>query len=212
MISTEREFTFRLNPEMVSESGANIVKLYANYAESNVLYYDPNGGVINQQTFNMKQNDYYSATVNSGRVKITFAQRYISVMDCASLFYDDGTFVRDGYVLAEYNTEKDGSGEGYSLGSKFYSDPDVASLPVLYCIWKPVTDESFFTYESFDYPCPVDRANAPTWHDSGVIITGYTGDASEVVIPEKIGGEYVIGIKSGAFVNKSMQKVTTILM
>lgn len=203
MISTEREFEFRLAPSMLS--GKDTVRICANYAESNIYYYDSNGGVINRGTFNMQQNDYYSATVSGGRAKITLSERYASVVECASLFFDDGTFTRDGYVLTEYNTKPDGSGEGYSLGSKFYADPEAATLPVLYCIWQKATPSEHFTYESLEFSCPTDKNNAPSWHENGVIITGYLEDAETVVIPEKIGNEYVIGIKSGAFVNKSMK-------
>lgn len=88
-------------------------------------------------------------------------------------------FVREGYQLIEYNTKPDGSGDGYSLGSKLIADDAIT----LYCIWAKETDLSLFTWQ--------DRKD-------GVQITGYTGKESTLVIPEYIGGKPVTYIGRGA--------------
>ncbi len=98
------------------------------------------------------------------------------------------TFVREGYQLIEYNTEPDGSGQGYSLGSKIIDDYDPNEPIVLYCIWAKESDVSLFTWE--------ESANFIT-------ITGYSGDEDTVVIPEKINGKNVTAVRAGAFVDKN---------
>lgn len=53
-----------------------------------------------------------------------------------------GYFKRDGYVLVEYNTKADGTGEGTSLGSRPYVG-DRAKID-LYCIWAKEAPASDF--------------------------------------------------------------------
>lgn len=202
MISESRSYTFRLTPAM--NDGKGMLKIYANYAETGAYLYDPNGGALNMNTTLTAKNDYYNTAAEAGRLKVTLSGQYLNVIETANLFYDDGTFTRDGYVLAEYNTKPDGSGEGYSLGSKYYIDFSASEVPVLYCIWKKASDASHFTYEDFNFPYPVKASRIPHWHESGVMITSYTGDEQTVVVPEKINGKFVTGIKAGAFVNKGM--------
>jgi len=88
-------------------------------------------------------------------------------------------FVREGYQLIEYNTAPDGSGDGYSLGSKLVADEAIT----LWCIWAKETDPSLFTWKE---------------REDGVQITGYTGKESMLVIPEYIGGKHVTYIGRGA--------------
>lgn len=202
MLSESRTFTFRVNPSMKDAYG--IIKIYANYAEAGAYYYDANGGTLNASSTLAKSNSYYTSSASGDRLKVTLSGEYLDVIETASLFYDDGTFTREGYVLTEYNTKADGSGESYSLGSKFYIDPTQNDLPVLYCIWQKAADASEFTYEDFSYPAPVKISNIPHWHESGVMITAYLGDADTVVVPEKIDGKYVTGIAKDAFTDKSM--------
>ena len=101
------------------------------------------------------------------------------------------------------------------------------SLPTLYCIWEEETASAFFTYEEVTIERPVTQQfnqdgepvydekgdlvfyeikeeDSPLWVEQGVRITCYTGNESTVVIPEKLGGKYVISIGAGAFTNKSI--------
>ncbi|MBQ0009632.1 MAG: leucine-rich repeat protein [Ruminococcus sp.] len=104
--------------------------------------------------------------------------------------WENGTFVRDGYVLTEYNTAPDGTGTGISLGSRPYVGGK--SSIDLYCIWEKETDASDFTYDK--------SANAVT-------ITGYTGVGDTVVVPAKIEGLPVTAIGMSAFAKSSVKKI-----
>ena len=208
IISDDRDYSL-----LISEDNAVDGKIfvYANYVDANLLYYDANGGQINMNSDNINRGrdsgkSHYSVTKEDGRLKVTYDNKYLSYMECASSFYDDGSFYRDGYVLIEYNTAADGSGESYSIGSKIPLISDGAH-PVLYCIWAEDSDHSLFTYDdvSFNYPAGVNAAKAPHWVKDGVIITSYLGDELTVVIPEKIDGKYVTAIAEGAFVNKRVK-------
>ena len=130
--------------------------------------------------------------------------------------WDDGSFVNSGYALAEYSIAPDGSVECYSLGSKVAYAPNQANID-LWCIWRPETSAGDFTYENhtFNYTYSYKdwsqggKVVTKTQKFTGVAITSYTGNASTVVIPATLGGKAVIGIKAGAFKNKSM---TTLMM
>lgn len=193
IVCAEREYRFRLLPDIVSDG---VLYVYANYTDANVFYYDLNGGTLNTDTLNMKANDYYTASYFNSKLKITLKDKYFSYAECASLFWDDGTFVNEGYVLKEYNTKPDGSGEGYSLGSKFYAPTEAG---ILYCIWEQANPGSDFGYLDVTLPLPVESGYASHWNENGVIITMYRGDGSKVVVPEKIDGKPVIAIRAGAF-------------
>ena len=89
-----------------------------------------------------------------------------------------GYFKRDGYVLVEYNTKADGTGEGTSLGSRPYVG-DRAKID-LYCIWAKEAPASDFEYEK---------------SGMAVKITGYKGSEEVVLaIPAEIDGSSVISI------------------
>ena len=172
LLSSEAELEF-------TPSGA--VSLYANYATGGVRYllYDLNGG-----------------TTDTG------AATYLQVLDTS--FYsapnalgDRGIFSRDGYALMEYNTEPDGSGVGYSLGSKIKL---TGGATTLYCIWAEETDARLFTTRSTAVSV---GGRAVT----GLAITGYSGSASEIVIPEEINGKPVIQIANGAFKDLSVTRL-----
>ncbi len=197
-ISTDRSFTFDLSPDMVDGNGR--LSLYANYLDENVYYYNANGGSINTASVNMSDTDYYTATRQSSVVRVELREDYYDTVGVASLFWDDGSFSREGYVLTEYNTKPDGSGEGYSLGSKF---PLNIEARMLYCIWSECTESEAFEYSETALPLPsgVTAENAPHWIYEGVMIDGYSGTHSKVVIPDKIDGKPVVGISSGAFVD-----------
>ncbi|MBR2964967.1 MAG: leucine-rich repeat protein [Clostridia bacterium] len=210
IVSTERSISFVISAEYANSDG-NIV-IYANYTDTNVLYYHPNGGQINIYSANYTDKSYYKATLTTllgDRVmKLKVSDKYLSKVESYSSLYDDGTFYRKGYVLKEYNTKADGTGEAYSLGSKVYFDPSTEN-PTLYCIWAEETPADAFTYTDVNirYPYSKKSQRAPDWKENGVIISSYTGNAETVVIPEKIGDKYVIAIGAGAFKGKDVKTV-----
>ncbi len=209
MISLDRSFTFRLSPELAGTS--EVIKLYANYLDSNAFIYDPNGGTVNTSSFNATENVYYSTELSGGCLKVTYSESYREVYETVALFFDDSTFTREGYVLAEYNTKPDGSGTGYSLGSRYYPDPTAESGGRIYCIWKKAAEAEDFTYADINLPLPdgVTRDKAEHWRENGVTILNYTQDDEEIVIPETIDGKPVIAISPGAISNK---KVKTLVL
>ena len=196
-VSTSKTYAFNVGVGLVSASGA--IEIYANYADASVIYYDTNGGVANMDSANLSATKYYTATESGGVVKLEYKSAYYDKVGAASLFYDDGSFTREGYVLREFNTKPDGSGEGYSFGSKFPMNNDYTTL---YCIWAEDTAHSDFEYSIVDIALPAGARDVPHWEETGVIITKYKGDAREVVIPEMLGGRYVTAIAAGAFENK----------
>ncbi len=186
LISEEREYAFEISPAVVANGSG--LTVYVNYIESNVYYIDPNGGNIATGTVNLVGNSYYKTSNESGRLKVALQEQYYNKVGCASLFWDDGSFVRNGHVLLEYNTKPDGTGEGYSLGSKFSLNSDIS---VIYCIWAEYTPENQFSYQTVSIPKP-DKVISSNWNTEGVKITGYSGTADRVVIPEKIAAKPIL--------------------
>ncbi len=204
IVSKEREYSFRISPENVKNGALTV---YSNYKDSNIFHYDLNGGVYNADTYNSKKNDFYSVEAEGNKVTVTLYEEYYSYAECASTFWNDGSFTREGYLLTEYNTKADGSGESYSLGSKYYPKADGDSSPTLYCIWKAAAPISDFSYSEILMPCPVESRFAPDWVSEGIVITEYLGNESSVAVPEKINEKTVISIGSGAFKNKSLTEL-----
>lgn len=203
IVSKERNYTFRLSPDIAD---GDTVRIFSNYTDENVYYYDLNGGRVDPTTSNLTTNEYYTVNINENRVEIALLGSYFDYAECASLFWDDGSFTRDGYLLKEYNTKPDGSGEGYSLGSKYHiSSAD--GVPLLYCIWEQVTAEVCFEYEDCTIPRPVTEKYAPDWKEEGVRITAYLANAESVAIPESLGGKPVISIAEGAFTDKRVKSL-----
>ena len=196
IVSTERDFSFRVSPDILHNG---VMYVFANYMDksTNVYMYDANGGYIEDGTRNTEENGYYKVERQDGeRLLVTLFESYYSFARSASTFYDDGTFRKDGFVLVEYNTKADGTGEAYSPGSKFFAktDEDIATL---YCIWKKAAPESELLYSDISVGGPVGVAG------SGIIIESYLGDAEEIVIPETVDGKPVIALAAGAIRNKS---------
>ena len=205
IVSGERTYTFRISPDTVTDGTLTV---FANYTDSNVYYYDPNGGYLNATSRNMSANRYYEAGAEGNNVKITLLQRYTDFAESTSTFWDDGTFYRPGYVLKEYNTAPDGTGEAYSLGSKFYPVVN-GSVPTLYCIWQIAERAESFTFEGVYMENPSTATLAPDWHKEGVRITEYLGDSETVCIPEQLDGRPVTAIAAGAFTDK---RVSTLIL
>lgn len=133
--------------------------------KTRLFTYDANGGV------------YAGTTVSIVPFDIPISHIY------ENCFPVQDQFVREGYQLIEYNTKADGSGTGYSPGSKII-EPDTGDPVYLYCIWAKESDASLFSWEEAD---------------GGVAVTAYRGAEDTVVIPEKLGGKPVVRIRSGAF-------------
>ena len=100
-------------------------------------------------------------------------------------------FVRDGYHLIEYNTKPDGTGDGYSPGSKILIGDETSA--VLFCIWMKEADASEFTY---------------TEKNGEVTVTGYTGTASDLAIPAEIGGKPVTVLGGKAIRSASLERLS----
>ena len=202
IVSTSRTYTFNISEDTV---------ISPVYTDIDTLVYDANGGKINKTSSNLSRSDLYTVTVKSNRVSVKMSKDYLDYMESASTFYDDKSFTKDGYILIEYNTKADGSGDAYSIGSKFPLLQINEDMPVLYCIWAKASAENLFTVEDYSNPLPstTTAARAPHWVSEGVKITSYLGNEKTVVIPEKIGGKTVVAIGEGAFSGKSM---TTLVM
>ena len=208
IISTSRQYSFRIDESIAVGDG---VKIYANYSDANSFYYDLMGGKLNGGSQNMTGgSEYYIASKTSdGRVRINLLDKYFNYAGCASLFWDDGTFTKEGYILKEYNTKPDGSGEAYSLGSKYFPVSEDGGAAVLYCIWEKCLDSALFTYDDYTYRKPAAVKYAESWQESGVIITRSLSDGEKIVVPDKIDGKPVIAIAAGAFADS---KVKTLIL
>ncbi len=164
---------------LVSEDPTTSVKV-----SGNTLYY---------ANFRHKDEVLIRYHLNGGGVKGTGADLYYSTFPTDYYYYpntvaDLGTFVRDGYTVLEYSTEKDGGGYVTCPGGKVFLDNN--GVIDLYVQWSKWSAESLFTYESIS---------------GGVAITSYKGDEETVSVPAKLGGKKVVAIKAGAFVNRSMK-------
>lgn len=204
IVSGDKTFTFKISGDYSVDDLT--VKLYANYTTENVYYYHLNGGEVNVNSTNMTNTAYYTATVNGDIVQVALGAKYFQVVETASTFYDDATFTREGYVLVEYNTRPDGTGEGYNMGAKFQIDAR-EGVPTLYCIWQKEADQQSFTFREVSNNRLGTALTTPYWQTSGVQITEYVGNEKIVAIPNKIGDKYVISIDSGAFKNKDVETV-----
>ncbi len=200
IVSTDKEYTFTVSASLVDEN-MNI-SVYANYKDRDSLYYDRNGGGVVMSSDNLSATKYYTATETQNGVKVTYKSEYIDAVGCASTFYDDGSFTRSGYVLMEYNTKADGSGESYSLGSKF---PMNLEATTLYCIWAKDTAHTDFEYANLILEKPSGARDISHWLEEGIVITAYNGNDKTVTVPEKIDGKYVTAIAENAFVGKSVE-------
>ena len=169
IVSTEPAYSFRLEN--------NSTKVYANfvspYPAETTMVYHLNGGTANGK-------ETVSDVVDT------------SFFTAPNTRYDDGSFTREGYVLLEYNTKADGTGEAYSPGSKANA---VNGSIDLYCIWAEASTGFSTATDSYKV----------SWKEtySGVAITGWSGDGETLVIPETIDGKNVVSIKAGAIANKS---------
>lgn len=111
------------------------------YKSSMVLIFDGNGGTMRD-------------TVNG--VQCTVSRWAVST-SVGGTYHSNSQFVRDGYTMTGYNTEKDGSGTAYS-----YSDipvtSDMSNQTILYAQWKESDpDEETITIDGLSYTARADH-------------------------------------------------------
>ncbi len=135
---------------------------------THMIEYKANGGVVSGY-----DSDTYYDQVST------------AVYSCPNTLADKNIFVREGYVLLEYNTKADGSGTAIPCGGKF---PPAGEMTTLYCIWAKYSDLTDFRYED---------------NGQGMTITGYNGDDDMLVIPERVGTKNVTRIAAGAVKGKN---------
>ena len=155
----------------------------ANYVDNahHVVLYRTNGGKVAANG-----NDFYYQT---------FANEHYWMPNTV---HQNGTFVRDGYSLLRYTTEQDGSGDYTTLGGKIEVNGN--GFVELWLQWAKNTTSGFSM-----------KIESETVSGSPkkvfVTITGYNGDAEQVIIPETVNGYPVMKIQAGAFVGCAMKSV-----
>lgn len=155
----------------------------ANYVDTkhHVILYRTNGGTVAADG-----KDYYYQT---------FSNEHFWMPNTV---LQDGTFVRDGYSLLRYTTEQDGSGDYTTLGGKIEVNEN--GFVELWLQWAKNTASGF-------------SMKIETETASGakkkvfVTITGYSGDAEQVIIPETVQGYPVMKIQAGAFNGSTMKSL-----
>lgn len=164
--------------------------------------FDPETGIL---TVTAGDADV-TVTVSASKLQIRYhlnngtSETFVQYLN--STFYtapnslvDDGTLVRRGYALLEYNTKADGTGKAYSIGTKITMN--YSNEAELYCIWEKETPTSDFTFSS----------STLTFNGvKGYAVTAYNGNAETVVIPTTYNNRPVIQINTGAFQNKTNMK------
>lgn len=117
-------------------------------------------------------------------VKIPDAGKHLRINTATALF------AREGYTQLGWSTASNGDSTIISLGSRV--DVAEGDQLTLYAVWAPWTAENAFTWEI---------------RGSGAVITGYTGDAEQLVIPAELNHIPVMGIAAGAFVQANCDTV-----
>lgn len=136
-------------------------------SRSCTIFYDANGGV--------------ATSIHGTRYSKTYDLSYHRRPNT-----EPGTnrFTRDGYTLAAWNTQPDGSGTHVGLGSRI--TPATGEEMTLYAQWLPWTDSSAFSYVQAE---------------GGIRITGCTCQDTQIVIPQYLDGLPVVSLACGAFSN-----------
>ncbi len=108
---------------------------------------------------------------------------------------DLGYFTREGFCLLEYNTEPDGSGQRYGLGSML--EMPCGDLK-LYAQWAKETDASLLDYKS--------GADGVTL--IGLSRAGEEAGLTELIVPKSIGGVPVTAIAPNSFCDmQNLQRI-----
>ncbi len=141
--------------------------------------------------------------MGEGTVGATGGSEYVvradfkEVFACQQTLSNQGQFVRDGYIAVGYTTSPVSFVDyrdvnempGFSNMGGICEVPEDTGCLDLYVVWAEVTDPSDFTVT-----------------EDGRI-TKYRGNATVVVVPEKIGSQTVTSIASGVFAGKAMSRL-----
>lgn len=166
IVSENEEYTFTKSNE----------KYFANFirdGEVFVCYYS-NGGEINHSE--AKDNCFIQ--------KVKLGEHLYP-----TTIPQNGTFIREGFVLKEYSANPDGTGIITNIGQRAFYDSKIIQL---YAQWSPETDTNKFTFSNIN---------------DGVYITCYIGEDEILTIPTKYNGQDVIGIAEGAITSKTVKTV-----
>lgn len=138
----------------------------------------------------------------AGSVRGTGAKTYtvnapfLSLYACQQTLYNDGTFVRDGYLPIGYSTVPAELWDYPSVNDipGFSNMGGICEVPAdgaldLYVVWVRCTEESLFTVNA-----------------SGVI-TAYRGKDTNLAIPASVNGIAVTGIAEGVFRGMKIQRL-----
>lgn len=109
-------------------------------------------------------------------VKIPDAGKHLRINTATALFE------REGYTQLGWSTAPNGDAALIGLGSRV--DVAEGEQLTLYAVWAPWTAENVFSWEV---------------QGSGAVITGYTGDEEQLIIPAELNHVPVMGIAAGAF-------------
>lgn len=142
-------------------------------------------GIQGNESTHMIEYKANGGTVSGYDSDTYYDQVSTAVYSCPNTLADKSIFVREGYVLLEYNTKADGTGTAIPCGGKF---PPAGEMTTLYCIWAKYSDVTDFRYED---------------NGQGMTITGYNGDDDMLVIPERVGTKAVTRIAAGAVKGKN---------
>ncbi len=155
----------------------------ANYVDVNhhVVLYRTNGGAVAADG-----RDYYYQTFSNEHYWMP------------NTIHQDGTFVREGYSLMRYTTEQDGSGDYTTLGGKIEVNEN--GFVELWLQWAKNTTTGLSMKIETE---TVSGSSKKVF----VTITGYSGDAEQVIIPETVQGYPVMKIQAGAFVGSTMKSL-----
>ena len=151
-----------------------------------VLIYHPNGG-INTKTNN---EDYRTEYAKAD-----------TIYHCPNSLPDMGQFTREGYVLIGYNTKPDGTGTYVGPGWNVLM-PERGAIS-LYCMWIEETPASEFSYDVSTKEVELTYYKNYKIKTKTVTVRSYNGNASTVVIPERIKGYPVTEISTAMISSKS---------
>lgn len=144
---------------------------------------EPNVSVpANKWAILYNPNGGIDTKTGKGEIRTTYFSKAYYL--CPNTLPNDGQFSREGYALLGYNTKADGSGTYYAPGWNIVM-PDGYKAIELYCMWQKESDLSDFSY---------------SMQGTSVIITGYKGNDSFIVVPETIQNRPVTSIGAKVFV------------
>lgn len=187
LLSEDAEYTFRITENR---------SVYANFSgfSDYTITYHLNGGVT-----------------ADGSEQFSITKQYSDTFAMQQTLHADGSFAREGYSCIGYSTEPAEYSDyescndipGFAnMGGVCRADNGVLDL---YAVWSKETPSSEFEYSAGSISYISDssynwgKLDQRKKTENGIIITGYAGSDSTVVIPEEIDGLKVMEIAKGAF-------------